>query len=530
MNKILKTLFSVLLIGLVALSAVPATVTATDYAAITDLSVSNVNTAANVITLDFDVQNTGNTDVIVDITVKGDDVDTVTHEVTIDADTITQGVDSIRVPLSGILTEGNTIIAVTIVATTGILDEGTVTAKAIAFDVEAANPVELLENAITDVDVEDKDLTFNDELMFEIEVEVDANEIVEDAYLQIAIFDEDGAKVEGWIESENDNIRFDDEDEEVFDQNDFETILRIPSVEDIDEGFYTLHVEVYGDYEEYHDHLIATMISSEFEVEKLENHLNIERVSLDQQGSILYTAILVENDGEENQDDIRAQVRINGLEVKQTSNTVTIYEDDDEIIYVPVVLPNFGSGEYDIKVTVYNDDVSVATVLNEIELTGVTTSQQPAEAGLIVSIDSAVKTVSDNGAVYALTFTNQGNVARTFSIETAGAEWGQASVNPGTVIVGGSASEIASVFVAPNAGEQGVKQFTLFIKEGNQIIKSIALTANVEGSANEATGASVIDFDNLVGSGLKWVAAILVVVLIVLFVMWSWSRVDEEEL
>jgi hypothetical protein len=387
---------------------------------------------------------------------------------------------------------------------------------------------QLFDGLITEIDLEEDELTFGDEVEFEIELENTGDNVVEDAYFEVALFDGDD-KIEGWIESENDNIRIDEEDDDVtYDQDDLRKSLIVPSSEDLDVddvATVTLRVRVFGDYDGANQHLLDTY-STTFEVEKLEDHISIDTISIEQQGNVLYTAITVENDGEDNQEDIRAQVTIRDLDVKQTSNEVTVYEDDETTIYVPVVLPALASGEYNIKVTVYNDDVSTTQTVEDFELTGIVAPST--EATLLIGVDTAAKTVSENGAVYAMTFTNNGVNARTFSLETAGAEWGQTSVNPGTVVVGPGTSEIASIFVAPNAGEQGTRQFTVFIKEGAQIVKSVSLTANVEGSTG-VTGSAVGGFDDLVNSGLKWIAAILIVVLIVLFVVWSWNR-DEEEL
>jgi hypothetical protein len=517
----MKALFSILM---VAVLMVPVALGAETSILMTD-NQKTVNLYDNddTVTLDFTIYSSETTDdktITVGLSSAEGIISDQSHTIIIPAGTTISTTESLTMALEKELVAGGDYTIA--VSTTGAV---TYTAS-VDVEVAESNPEELLPGMINEIDVEDKDLTFNDVLEFEVEVEVDDDEIVEDAYVRVALFNADGERVDSWVESEDDNIRFDDDDEETYTQDDFELSVEIPSDNEVDEGFYYLCVEIYGDYDTYHNYLLATGCSEDFEVERLEDHMTLEYVNIEQQGNILYTAINVENDGEENQGDVRAQVTINGLDVKQSSNKVTVYEDDDATIYVPVILPAFTSGEYDIKVTVYNDDVSVSETI-AYDLTGIVAAQT--EATLIIGVDTAAKTVSENGAVYAMTFTNNGASARTFSLETAGAEWGQTSANPATVVVGPGTSEIASIFVAPNAGEQGTRQFTVFIKEGAQIVKSVSLTANVEGS-NDVTGSAVGDFDNLVNSGLKWIAAILVVVLIVLFVVWSWNKDDEEEL
>jgi hypothetical protein len=535
MNKMIKALISVLLIGMIAF---PATVFA-GFSGIdtTDAAIDNDDE-----TVTFTIYT--------DNTVKVDDV-IVTATNTADSMSATTQVDitkdlpgnevtaTFAVKQLGI---NNDIKNYTIELWVDINDDTVQTANELAnveVVVTEANPVpraELLDDElINEIDLEEDELTFGDEIEFEVEFnELATNEVVENAYFKVALYD-GTEKLAGWIESKDDNIRFEDDDEVTFDQDDLRTTIAIPSIDDVDmngdEKILTLEIEVYGDYlyegTDYNQHLLDTAIEF-ITVEKLDDHMSIDTVSIEQQGNVLYTAITVENDGEENQKDVRAIIEIDALNVKQTSNRVTVYEDEDATIYIPVVLPAFASGEYDIEITVYNDDVSAKTEIEEVELTGIVGPQS--EAGVVIGIDAATKTVSENGAVYAITFTNNGQTARTFTLETAGAEWGQTSVNPATVVVGASASEIASIFVAPNAGETGIRQFTVFVKEGAQIVKTVGLTANVEGSSVTGNTVAGFELNDLVDSGLKWVAAILVVVLIVLFVMWSWNKDEEEEL
>jgi hypothetical protein len=524
MNKIMKTLISVLLAVLII---APTTMVSAGFDSINtnDITITNED---DVVTFRF---NADSDTAIPDVTVTARDIVPGTPVTYVDLATVTVDIPAIY---------GNTVRATFTTESLDIEDVGTytinvalgapvnensdITVKVVEADPEP--PVELLENELLrEVDVEDNDLTFNDELEFEIEFdELDVDEVVENAYFEVAIFDGND-KVEGWIASEDDGIRFDDEDDVTFNQDDLERALIVPSSDEIEEGTITLRVSVYGDYNGYHDHLLDTE-DVELEIEKLDDHLTIESVSIEQLGNVLYTAITIENDGEENQQDVRARVQIEGTDVKQTSNTVDVYEDDDATIYVPVVLPAFATGEYNVKVTVYNNDVSATETIEDVELAGIMAPHTQPDGGVVIGVDTAVKTIPANGAVYAMTFTNNDAVARTFVLETAGAEWAQATVNPTTVVVGAGASEIASIFVAPNADEQGTRQFTVFIKEGSQIVKTIGLTANVEG--NSVTGNAGFDFEDVVDSGLKWIAAILVVVLIVLFVMWSWNKAEEE--
>ena len=534
----MKTLLSVLL---TVLLLVPATVMAADdYAAITNLNIAAVDTDASVIELDYDVQNTGATDVGVTILVTGDDVDTVTHTVTLDKNTINEIPASIRIPVSGTLTAGIHSVEVTITESVAdTLDKGAQAATAMSFTVNAATPasnVPLAETSglITNVDIEEDELTYGDEIEFEIELETTGSQRISNMIVEVEFDDET-------IETREFKMFGDSEDtvEVTLTQSNFKTVLDIPSdVDEIDEATYPMTVRVYGLIEQdskgndegselnrYHL-LDEEIVIGAIEVEKLDDNLAIEGVNFEQQGNVLYTAILVENIGSNNEEDVRARIQIADLDINQMSNRITVYEGDDATVYVPVVLPSFATGEYNVKITVYNDEVSVSRTAEDVELAGIVGPQT--SANLVIGVDTAIKTVSENGAVYAMTFTNNGNTARTFLLETAGAEWGQTSVNPATVVVGAGTSEIASVFVAPNIGEAGTRQFTVFVKEGNQIVKSVGLTANVEG--NVVTGSSVVDFGDLVDSGLKWVAAILVVVLIVLFVVWSWNKVDDEEL
>ena len=526
MNALLSVLFTVLLL-------VPATVLAADYAAISNVKVAGtVEDDDSIVTLSYTAQNTGTSKVIARITIDGDGLDSVGHSVVLEAGLINEQTRTVRIPVSE-LTAGDRELTATIKATTGTLDKGA-EAHVVKYNVASADPDaddELLDGLVNDVEVEEDELTYGDQIEFEIELETTNEQRISDMIVEVEF---DGET----IETREFKMFGDDDDnvEVTLDQDDFKTMLSIPtSVDDMDEGTYDFEVRVYGREEVEADgsdganryHLLdAFVITGAIEVEKMDDNLAIAGVNFEQQGNVLYTAVLVENIGNNNEENVRVKVQISDLEVGQTSNRVIVYEDDDATIYAPIVLPSFATGEYDVKLTVFNDDVSVVRIAEDVEMVGVISAQPSAD--LAIGVDTAIKTVSPTGAVYALTFTNNGAAARSFTLETAGAEWGQTSVNPSTVVVGAGTSEIASVFVAPNAGQTGTKQFTVFVKEGNQIVKSVGLTANVEG--NSVTGSAVYDFENFVDSGLKWIAAILIVVLIVLFVVWSWNKADEEEL
>jgi hypothetical protein len=532
MNKMIKALISVLLIGMIAF---PATVFAAGQ--ISTVTVDALDTDDVLLTVNVDVETDTvmNEKLTVDVEAKDVDGNVVFATPEKQKDIVVAAGASELFTFNFAIdedldAEDLTVTVTTVFTVTTALNE----AKIVDMTVTEASPEELFEgDLIAKVDIEEDELTFNEEVEFTIDFELtasEATEAVENAYFEIALYQDDN-KLVGWVESEDDNIRFDEDEEVTFDQDDLRKSIIVPALDDIemngDEETLELRINVYGDYKTQNQHLLDTATET-ITVEKLDDHLSIETVSIEQQGNVLYTAITVENDGEENQEDVRATIEIDGLNVKQTSNKVTVYEEDEATIYIPVVLPALTSGEYNLEVTVYNSEVSAEFEIEDVELTGTTGPQPNAEGGVVIGIDTAMKTVTENGAVYAITFTNNDATQRTFVLETAGAEWGQTSVNPSTIVVGAGSSEIASIFVAPNAGEQGTRQFTVFVKEGSQIVKSIGLTANVEGA--QATGAAGYDFDGFVNSGLKWIAAILVVVLIVLFVVWSWHKDEDEEL
>ncbi len=479
MNKILKTLFSVLFAVLV-MSAVPGAMAGFDSINTNDVTITD---NADTVTFRFNADSGDAIDnVLVTATqdVDNGEEDTgIEYEATVYVD-IPQAY-GVSVPATftteslGINGIGTYTITVALDAPVDEVED--ITVHVVESDPEA--DYELLPGLISEVDLEEDELTYGDMIEFEIELETEGEQRISDMTVEIE-FNGDT------IETREFKMFGDDDDnvELTLDQDDFKTELSIDtSVDEIDEGDYDFTVRVYGSEEvnadgdagwQLHNHLLDTYtIQNGISVEKLDDNLAINDVDFDQQANVLYTAILVENIGQNNAEGVRAQVRIDGIELNPIprSNTITVYEDDDAIMYLPVSLPAFSTGEYDITVTIYNDDVSVSETIEAVELIGVVAQTNQPQTGLVISLDSAVKTVPATGAVYALTFTNNGATARTISIEAAGADWGQTSVNPGTIVVGAQSSEIASVFVAPTTGEQGVKQFTLFIKEGNQIIK-----------------------------------------------------------
>jgi len=535
-----------LVLGLLMMFILVAPIQAANYTEITLRDTVAISDDAEIIPVSFYIINNRDTAQNAEVTISGDAVDTATYTAVLPEDTTVSDYITINVPVADDYDlESTETLTIVITNETGSEIE-TINGGTVEVTVNT-DSAEMVNELVTDFDVVEDEMNFRDEINFEIELETteigstDRYHRYESVDIKVKICELTGddlsdadfvndkcvgdtAKIE--------DIRFgvsNDEVQKTYDQDDFNRVLTLTQ-DDADEGDYYLVVEVYGreDVSGSRWGLLDRQIGDEIiELEAAEHDMDILRATPDQQGEQLFFAVEIENNGQ-NDEDVRVLAEIPALGRSQRSPAgVTIYEDDTAVILVPINVAGVATGEYDVKITIHSDDETVTETFEDIAITGTSGPTPNDRPRLIIGVDQLNKQVSEQGAVYILTFTNNANTARTLGIETAGANWARTSINPATVVIGAQSSEVVSVFVAPSEEATGLQQFTVFIKEDNQIIKSLGMTAQITGAATADEDDANL-YEDFINSGLKWIAAILIVVLIVLFVAWSWRREEAQ--
>ncbi len=226
-------------------------------------------------------------------------------------------------------------------------------------------------------------------------------------------------------------------------------------------------------------------------------------------GRALLATARIKNVGEKDEDGVKVSVEIPDLEVK---NSVYIdeVESDDSITSEEIYLrmPNCAaSGEYKATVTVsYNDgdsEISEDYLINVVEDADL--CKGTGKTVLTIGPESQ-EVVAKETAIYALTLTNEGSSAKTYTISVSGLDdWATAEVSPSNaIVVDAKATEAAYIYVTADKGANaGDHMFSVTVASSGETLQQVPLTATVKGSV----------------SSVKKVLEVSLIVLVVLLVV-----------
>ena len=245
--------------------------------------------------------------------------------------------------------------------------------------------------------------------------------------------------------------------------------------------------------------------------------------------------IVLKNIGADRQDDIRIKLSVPelGITEKEYIGDLTPVdcedkcekEDTAKVEIVFKVPRNAENGIYDVRVLAYNsntrtEETAVLKVDGQAGSgTGTGTGTTGTIKETIIGIDALSKQAAPNqGITYAISLTNAGNAAQTYTAEILGTViWASARADPSAVTLQPGQSATINVFVAPFARTlPGEHKFTVNIIADNQVIKSLPLKTDVTAAKSTLKQSLVV------------AAIILLVILIVLAIVIAVTRTREE--
>ena len=343
--------------------------------------------------------------------------------------------------------------------------------------VNAATPTIHEENLIT-ADLDETTLNPGDTVVVEIDLENGATDY-DEVTVEAKILDSNGERVGDKVEVNVGHLEAD------YDET-MTVSMALPS--DIDTGAYTVQIVATGDVESgsvvYTDAQLDTATLN-FDVERHEHSLTIESVqhnSNAQAGDTYSVAVSVLNNGENYEENVVITVAMAG--VTQTSTTFSVDQDDEIVQYFNLAVPSDARSSEVLTVLVNGEDSS-ATYSAEVNVGASTTVSS---AGLSATVDSVSKNIGSEGEAYMITLENNDDSTRTVTISVGGVQgWASTTITPTTLTLAPGSSGVASVYVTPSSSAEGTNAFTVYVSEGNQVISSVGLTANVEDAANTMT-------------------------------------------
>ncbi len=204
-------------------------------------------------------------------------------------------------------------------------------------------------------------------------------------------------------------------------------------------------------------------------------------------GRALLTTVKLKNMGEKDEDDVKVTVSIPELSVSASDYLDEIEADDtktSEEIYIR--MPNCAAtGEYTVTVKVTYDDED-ESVSEDYTINVVADEDICAGTGkTVLTIGPESQEVEKKqSAIYALTITNEGALARTYTITVNGLDdWATAEISPSNaIVVDAKKTEAAYVYVTiDKSASAGDHMFSVTVASSGETLQQIPLTATVAG-------------------------------------------------
>ncbi|MDP3699032.1 MAG: hypothetical protein Q8R47_05590 [Nanoarchaeota archaeon] len=276
-------------------------------------------------------------------------------------------------------------------------------------------------------------------------------------------------------------------------------------------------------------------ISQTFElnVESARHSIKISDVSFSpsltvKAGRSLLATVLVENVGENAEEDVKVTVAVPELGLTASEYVDEVKADDHEAVdemflQVPA---DAKPGEYTVKVTAQYDDlretVSETYTLKVMESEFV--KPQLKSGKTVLAAGPEMQSVAaGKTATYAVALTNDGSAAKAYAVEVATGDWATASVSEKLVVLEPGQSKVVYVdLTAAEDATAGEHLASLTVKSGSDVLETVVLKAAVTAPANAGSETSL-------RNGLEIALVVLVVLLVLLGLVIGFSRLRRDD-
>jgi len=246
-------------------------------------------------------------------------------------------------------------------------------------------------------------------------------------------------------------------------------------------------------------------------------------------GRSLLTTVLVENVGENEEDDVKVTVEVPELGLKASEFVDELKADDSEDVdemqlFVPA---DTKAGEYALKVTVHYDDldksVTESYTLKVVESEFVKPQQKSGKT--VLAVGPEMQTVSaGKTATYAVALTNDGSASKAYTVEAATGDWATASVSEKLVVLEPGQSKVVYVDLTAAAdAAAGEHLASLTVKSGSDVLETVVLKATVAAPEKAASN------ETSLRNGLELALVVLVVLLVLLGLAIGFSRLRKDD-
>jgi uncharacterized membrane protein len=272
------------------------------------------------------------------------------------------------------------------------------------------------------------------------------------------------------------------------------------------------------------------------QVESARHSVDVEDVTFSpgntvKAGRSLLTTVLVENNGDRTEEDVKVTVAIPELGLSATDFIDEIEADESENVFGDLegglllnIPANAEAGEYNVVVSVQYDNLR-DTVRKTYKLNVVGNEQFVNEGKLVLAVGPNTQNVAAGSvASYGIALTNAGSASQAYTLKVVTGDWAAASLSESLVVLeaGKNAVVYVDVEVARNA-PVGAHVASVSVMSGDKMLETVALNANVVDSS-EAPRDSVS-----LRNGLEIALIVLVVLLVIIGLIVGFSRLRKDD-
>lgn len=241
-------------------------------------------------------------------------------------------------------------------------------------------------------------------------------------------------------------------------------------------------------------------------------------------GQSLLASVVLENFGENDEEDVRVTVEIPELGVKAVEFVDEVDADDQEDVpqmWLPIPA-DAAEGDYTVKVTAEYDRYDTVTKTFTIRVLA-NELLQTEEDTLVLAVGPEVQSVvKGQTALYVVALTNDGTRSSAYQLQAMTGDWATTSISESLIVLEPGRNKVVYVEVTPAAGAVAGEHVTsLSIMSGDETLETVSLRANVA----DSTAKNDVSLRN----GLEIALIVLVVLLVIIGLIIGFSRMKKDE-
>src|SRR3989344_1977612 len=234
-------------------------------------------------------------------------------------------------------------------------------------------------------------------------------------------------------------------------------------------------------------------------------------------GRSLLATVLVENVGENAEEDVKVTVAVPELGLTASEYVDEVEADDHQAVdemFLQIPL-DAKPGEYTVKVTAQYDDLretSTKTYSLNVMDNDLILKELPSKSSkTVLAVGPETQTVAaGKTASYAVALTNDGPASKAYTVEATSGDWATASVSEKLVVLEPGQNKVVYVDLATaQDAAAGEHLASVAVKSGSDVLETVVLKATVTAPANAGSETSL-------RNGLEIALVVLVDLLVLL--------------